>query len=175
MIAEPDGYKYFAATELVVIAGSDSYKYFAPTKLAAVPAPDGYKYLAPTELARGAAYGRGVEDGIDGSGPVTSGSLVPDKRKFQSAAAKQSSGLEGGRKCKTAARDSHSPGGTIRSGTAELRLSALKNFKYVIGMIGSDTESVPGLHATEIKLGLPRASYYEGFPVRYHVSRFGTN
>jgi hypothetical protein len=116
-----------------------------------------------------------VEDGIDGGSPVTGGCLVPDERKFQSAAAKQSSGLEGGRKCKTAARDSHSTGGTIRSRTAELRLSALEDFKYVIRMIGSDTECVPGPNATEIKLGLPRASYYEGFPVRYHVSRFGTN
>jgi hypothetical protein len=116
-----------------------------------------------------------VEDGIDGGSPVTSGGLVPDESKFQSAAAKQSSGLEGGRKCKTAARDSHSTGGTIRSRTAELRLSALKNFKYVIGMIGDDTECVSGLNAAEIKLGLARASYYEGFPIRYHVSRFGTN
>ena len=116
-----------------------------------------------------------MEDGIDGGGPVTSRGLISDESKFQSAAAKQSSGLEGGRKPKTAARDSHSTGGTIRSRTAELRLSALKNFKYVIGMIGDDTEGVAGSNAAEIKLGLPGASYHEGFPIRYHVSRFGTN
>jgi hypothetical protein len=116
-----------------------------------------------------------VEDGIDCGGPVTGGGVVPEESKFQSAAAKESPGLERSREGKTAAGDSYPTGGTIRARTVEVCLSALKNLKYVIGVIGDDTEGVPGLNAAKIKLGLPGASDYEGFPIRYHVSGFNTN
>ena len=116
-----------------------------------------------------------MKDGIDCGSPVTGGGVVPEESKFQSAAAKESPGFERGREGKTATGDSYPTGGAIGSRTLQVCLGALKNLKYVISVIGDDTEGVPGLNTAKIKLGLPGASYYEGFPIRYHVSGFGTN
>jgi hypothetical protein len=116
-----------------------------------------------------------MEDGIDCGGPVTGGGVVPEESKFESAAAKESPGFERGREGKTATGDSYPTGGAIRARTVEVCLGALKNLKYVIGVIGDDTEGVPGLNAAKIELGLPGASDYEGLTIRYHISGFSAN